>query len=215
MNIFDEHVYKYDLWYERPFGRSAFELELRCLKKLTGSFRRGLEVGVGTGRFASGLGITYGIDPSFEMLKLARERGIKVVRGEGENLPFKDDSFNLVLVAVSICFVREPIRVLEEISRVLRSEGKLLLGLVVRESPWAKFYMRKARAGHPIYREAKFYSMAEVERMLTVSGFRRERLLSTLLEEPQDKEPVKNTRIEEGFNPSAGFICMEATLKPR
>jgi len=32
MKVFDEYAEKYDEWYEKPFGRSAFRLELECLR---------------------------------------------------------------------------------------------------------------------------------------------------------------------------------------
>jgi len=37
-------------------------------------FSLSLEVGVGSGRFAQALGVSYGLDPSMELLKLARQR---------------------------------------------------------------------------------------------------------------------------------------------
>jgi hypothetical protein len=40
--------------------------------------RKGLEVGVGTGRFAQALNIPYGVEPSRAMANLARKRGIEL-----------------------------------------------------------------------------------------------------------------------------------------
>jgi ubiquinone/menaquinone biosynthesis C-methylase UbiE len=74
MEIFDQYAKSYDQWYERPFGSSAFGLEVACLKRVIGSFSLSLEVGVGSGRFAQALGVSYGLDPSMELLKLARQR---------------------------------------------------------------------------------------------------------------------------------------------
>jgi len=211
MNIFNRLAEEYDRWYEKPFGKSAYELELRCLKDLLGRFDLGLEIGVGTGRFASSLGVRVGLDPSFEMVKIAKRRGILTVQGEGENLPFKNLSFDLVLIVVSICFVRDPFKVLQESRRVLKEGGKLVLGFIPAESRWAEFYEEKAKKGHPIYREARFYSMNEVERMLRASGFEVEVIKSTLLEEPQDTRPVVKGDIIEGFDPVSGFVCIRAT----
>ncbi len=210
MSPFDRLVSRYDLWYEAPFGRSAFELELRCLSELAGGFDRGLEVGVGTGRFASAMDIRFGVDSSLEMLRVAKERGILVVQGRGESLPFRDGGFDLVLLVATLCFVDEPLRVLRESRRVLKRAGRLILGLIVRESPWAEFYMKKASSGHPIYRHAKFYSFEEVMGMLSSSGFRPLEVRSTLMERPQDLEPVKNREVREGFHREAGFTCISA-----
>jgi len=51
---------------------------------------KGLEVGVGTGRLASKLGVGVGLDPSRNMLELSRRRDIMAVQGVAEKLPFQD-----------------------------------------------------------------------------------------------------------------------------
>lgn len=211
--MFDSLAENYDLWYEKPFGRSAFQLELKCLRDVLGDFERGLEVGVGTGRFASALGVKFGVDPSLGMLRMARDRGVICVQGVGESLPFKEGSFDLVLIVVTICFVEDPVGVITECGRVLGREGRLVLGLVPGESPWAEFYRRKASRGHPVYRHARFYTFREIRSMLSEAGFELERVRSTLFEEPQDTEPVKNREVREGFFPEAGFTCLRAVLR--
>ncbi|WP_457599942.1 class I SAM-dependent methyltransferase, partial [Hydrogenivirga sp.] len=136
--------------------------------------------------------------------------GILCVQGAGEDLPFREGSFDLALIVVSICFVKDPFGVLKECRRVLTEEGKLLLGLIPRESRWAEFYMCKGEAGHPIYRHAKFHPLKEIEDMLLQAGFRIDSLKSTLLEDPQDERPIKNRETLEGFNELAGFTCIRA-----
>ncbi len=74
---FDRIAASYDQWYETTEGRAIFVAELECLRLICESFHgQWLEVGVGTGRFASNLGIARGIDPSMPMLKMAAKRGI-------------------------------------------------------------------------------------------------------------------------------------------
>ncbi len=210
MSVFNEFVHEYDLWYERPFGKAAYELELECIKKLTSIPENSLEVGVGTGRFASRLGVKYGLDPSVEMLRIAKERGILTVAGVGEEMPFKDGSFETLLIVVSMCFVQKPAKVILESHRVLKPTGKLLIGLVLSESPWAEFYRKKAEKGHPIYKHAKFYSRRELECFLHKGGFRIKSVACTLFEEPQDEKPVGNREIAEGFKDTSGFTCILA-----
>ncbi len=210
MKVFDLLSERYDLWYETPFGRSAYELECECLKRILLPFKRGLEIGVGTGRFATRLGVRFGLDPSKNMAIKAKERGVVVVLGRAETLPFRDGVFDLILIVVTLCFLENPIRALREARRVLKPEGKLVLGLITRESRWAKFYTKKAEEGHPIYREARFYSLPEVRDMLEEARFKIEKVLSTLIEEPQDRRPVKNREIKEGTDPLAGFTCIRA-----
>ena len=84
-NIFDKYYKRYDAWYDRH--KFAYLSELGALKKVIPKKGKGLEIGVGTGRFAHALGIKYGIDPSKRMLEIAKRRKIKAVLGYGEKLP--------------------------------------------------------------------------------------------------------------------------------
>jgi ubiquinone/menaquinone biosynthesis C-methylase UbiE len=105
-NLFDTFAERYDKWYDKPFGKTAFNLENECIKSLFKNLERSfLEIGAGTGRFAVSLKVEYGIDKSVRMLKFAKKRGIEVIRGEGENLPFVDASFGAVFLIVTLCFV--------------------------------------------------------------------------------------------------------------
>ncbi len=96
-----------------------------------------LEIGVGTGR-----NIKYyhpeakvaGIDFSEEMLRLAQERLVKSGRKNislklmnAEDLKFKKDSFDYVIATCVFCSVPNPIKGLNEIRRVLKPKGKLIL----------------------------------------------------------------------------------------
>jgi len=46
-------------------------------------FGRGLEAGIGSGRFAAPPGIGDGIDPSRPLIAMAKDRGIEVIQGAG------------------------------------------------------------------------------------------------------------------------------------
>jgi len=100
MKIFDIYSKEYDQWYEE--NKFAYLSELEALKKVVPKKGKGLEIGVGTGRFAQPLGVTFGIDPSKKMLEIAKKRGIKTSVGKGENLPFTDNEFDYVLIVITI-----------------------------------------------------------------------------------------------------------------
>jgi ubiquinone/menaquinone biosynthesis C-methylase UbiE len=208
MEIFDIYYRRYDEWYEKPFGKSAYELELSCLRKIIPEFNKGIEIGVGTGRFATKLNVKFGIDISFNMLKFSKERGLIVVKAKGERLPFKDNSFDFVLIVVSLCFVKDPFLVLKEAHRILTDNGKIVLGLILSDSPWAEYYKKKK--DHPIYKQAMFYSFYEVQTMLELSRFKIDKVLTTLFEEPQEEKPISSFEIKEGFHRDGGFFCIRA-----
>jgi ubiquinone/menaquinone biosynthesis C-methylase UbiE len=155
--------------------------------------RRGLEIGVGTGRFAGPLGVKFGIDPALEMLGYARARGVTAIRALAEALPFADAAFDYALVVTVICFVDNAHAMLREIARVLRPEGKLIIGLIDRESALGKDYVAH-QAENVFYREATFYSAAEVESLLKETGFSHVvwgQTLSTPLSETHEIEPMR------------------------
>jgi len=206
--LFDRLAPAYDAWFEKE-GKLIFDIEVRAFKEITPSLLKPwLEVGVGSGRFARALGIETGIDPSAEMINRARSRGITAIQGRGEDELFKEASFGAVFLIVTLCFVDSPEAVLKEAYRILKPDGKVVLGLVLKESPWGKFYERKKKQGHRFYSYATFYEGSEVMRLLEKSGFVTERIISALFQEPNNiqhmEEPI------EGYSPNAGFTIIVA-----
>lgn len=211
-NVFDVLTEKYDAWYDSEDGKPLYENELLCLKPLIENcIFPILEVGVGTGRFAQCFQRTIGIDPAFNALRLAKKRNIRVVQAVGEYLPFKDETFSCVLLIVTICFVQNPLDVLKEAKRVLRSNGSVVIGLVPKDSPWGIFYEEKKRQGHPFYSEAIFYSLTEIKKYLEDIGMKITRIRSTLLQRPEGPRRIEEPL--EGFNKIAGFVCIETKIK--
>jgi SAM-dependent methyltransferase len=94
-----------------------------------------LDIGCGSGLFlkmaeAKGACIT-GIDLSDALLKIARERNpsAKLLNQDMADLPFEDQSFDLVTGFNSFQYAEDFTRVLKEIMRVLKDDGKLVIGV--------------------------------------------------------------------------------------
>lgn len=204
--IFDRISEAYDHWYAMPEGRAIFALELECLRLICANFHgRWLEVGIGTGRFASSLGISLGLDPSLPMLRVAGNRGLTVCAGAAESLPFPEASMDGVLMALTFCFLKNPALSLKECARILRPQGRLLLGFIPASSPWGRWYARKKAELHPVYSQASFYSVSEVLAMAEHSGFVHAAWAGTLFGDPKEK-PAAELRVQSGFHPDAGFV---------
>lgn len=204
---FDEGSKEYDSWYKSPKGRVIFKSELLAVKALLPR-GQGVEVGVGTGVFASELGVGFGVDPSTKCLKIAQKRGIKVICGTGEALPFKDGSFDFMLYVVTLCFLADPKGAFKEGSRVLKPKGKIVVCFIPRDSPWGKFYLEKKAAGHRFYKHANFYTSKEVGEMLQRAGFIPEAQICTLLQRPDAVTNIEKP-LRKGCE-MAGFCCIRA-----
>jgi SAM-dependent methyltransferase len=174
---FSRHHQRYDQWFESHWA--AYASELLAVYALLPRKGRGLEIGVGTGRFAGPLGVEFGVDPVPEMLCYARTRGIEVVCAAAEALPFACGVFDYVLIVTTLCFVENPQIMLREASRVLRSRGKVVVGFIDRRSPLGSQYLAH-RAESPFYREARFYSSREVRTLLRETGFSNMTWVQTL-----------------------------------
>jgi SAM-dependent methyltransferase len=188
---FDVHHERYERWFEEH--RAAYVSELLALRAVVPWEGHGLEIGVGTGRFAAPLGVPVGLDPSEAMLTRAAARGIEVVKGTAEALPFSDGVFDHALVVTTICFVDSPAKMMAEAHRVLRPGGKVVLGLVDRRSALGGEYLEH-QSGSAFYRDAVFYSAAEVGELLQGAGFVARAWGQTLfrpLSEIEEIEPVR------------------------
>ena len=201
-SIFNRQYKRYDNWYDR--NKFAYFSELEAIKKVLPKRGKGLEVGVGTGRFASALGIGYGIDPSAKMLEIARKRGIDVRVGSGETLPFEDSVFDYVAIIITICFVENPIKVLTEAKRVLKKRGRIILGIVDRDSLLGRFYQKKRSA---FYKKAKFFGIEELTDLLKKAGFNKFLYYQTIFNFPEKMSSTENP--EKGFG-KGGFVVVGA-----
>jgi SAM-dependent methyltransferase len=205
---FDNLAQEYDAWFDNE-GRLIFSCEVRAFRRLLPFLPKPwLEIGVGSGRFAQALGIETGIDPSARLVEMAKKRGINALLGEGEQKFFDEESFGTVFLIVTLCFLDSPLDVLKEANRILMRGGKIVLGLVLGESPWGRFYQLKKAEGHRFYKYATFYRYDDVTRLVSQAGFMNERTVSTLFQSPGEVKDVEEPR--EGYFPDAGFTIIVA-----
>ncbi|MGB9768243.1 MAG: class I SAM-dependent methyltransferase [Dictyoglomus turgidum] len=205
MEIFNKYFKEYDWWYEE--NRWVYLSEVEALRKVIPKGKKGLEIGVGTGRFAKELGIEYGIDPSEKMLSIAKERGIKGFAGRGESLPFSDKEFDYVALIITLCFVENPDNVIKESKRVLKDGGKIIIGIIDKNSSLGKLYLEKKKEGHKFYKYATFFSVDEVVDLLKRHDFRDFVFYQTLFKPLEEIKEIEEPK--EGFG-EGSFVVISA-----
>jgi SAM-dependent methyltransferase len=202
-SIFDTLASSYDNWFDNE-GKLIFETELKAFQDLISFLPEPwLEIGVGSGRFAQALGIKTGIEPSISLAKMAKNLGINTIQGRGEEKIFEESSFGTVFLITTLGFFDSPLDVLKEAHRILKPGGKLALGVILKDSPWGKYYQQLKTEENPIYKQAKFFTSREVAGLTLQAGFRGESIVSTLFQRPGEvnhlEAPVAGLWAESGF----------------
>ncbi len=204
---FEQHADRYDNWYDE--NQAVFESELRAireqLQKLPANIE-GIEVGLGSGRFASELNIKEGIEPVNALRQMAIDRGIEVMEARAEMLPYSDMSFDFVLF-VTVSFLEDLSRAFGEAYRVLNDGGSILVGIIDKEKPVGQFYLER-RPNSVFYKHARFYTVDAVTKMLKETGFKDFEYTQTLFGELDDID--KPQAPEDGYD-KGGFVVIKAT----
>ena len=204
-NVFEIETERYDRWFDSH--RAVYESEVEAIRAaLPVPHGHGLEIGVGTGRFATPFGIMQGVEPAAAMRRVAETRGIHAVEGFAEALPSKDETFDFALMVTTICFVEDPERSCCEAWRVLKPGGCFVVGLVDLDSFLGREYEIQ-RDNNPFYRTARFFPVREVAELMTAAGFIDLRFWQTLFHHPDEihvVEPVMSGHGQGGFAVVAG-----------
>ncbi len=207
--VFDTHTSDYEAWYHKypEVFLSEFEAIKEQFQKLPENIK-GIEIGLGTGRFAQLLGIKEGVEPSEEMAALAAKKGIEVIQGVAENIPYKDLSFDFVLF-VTICHLSDFKEALIESYRILKPKGSIIIGFIDKNRTIGKYYEAK-RKDSIFFRNAVFYSVPLVKKMLKEAGFRNLEFNQTLFGELDEINEIQLPKT--GFG-EGSFVVVKASKK--
>ena len=172
----------YARWRASELGTITEGLERRLILELAGDVagRRVLDVGCGDGEFAIELGKrgakVVGIDASADMIAAAKARtklhnaDITFEVAEAEHLPFSAEQFDLVTAITILCFVDDAAPVFQEIARVLRPGGRLIIGELGRWSAWAAGRRLRAWLGSRLWRRGRFRTARELSHLAEGAG---------------------------------------------
>jgi SAM-dependent methyltransferase len=146
------------------------------LKDIKGSIRdpqspfRILDVGCGTGanlEMLSQFGEAEGVDVSDDALEFCRQKGLKVQKGLAEEMPFADESFDIVTALDVVEHLDDDVAGLKEMNRVMTQEGRALIFVPAFMWLWG---VQDDISNHRIR-----YTRAQIVERLRKAGFEVER----------------------------------------
>ena len=160
-----------------------------------------LDVGCGPGWFPLELAerapaaVVVGADLSRPMVATAvahaaaarRQQRVCFAQARGEVLPFADGTFDLVVSTLALHHLQEPVAALEELRRVARPAGRIIVFDIRRDvHPWLWTLFKASQVcidglalcehGEPIASIAAAYTAREVRRLALQAGWERARV---------------------------------------
>ena len=123
-----------------------------------------------------------GIDITPKMIEVAKSQSpdsVEFIVGDCENLPFKDESFDVVICSHSFHHYPSPMDFFKSVSRVLRPGGRLIIR--DKTGSWwfllycNRFKIIRNRLRHR-FGDVRFYSLNQVRRFCLKAGLSVEKL---------------------------------------
>jgi len=220
--LFNEWPEKYDEWFETPIGRliRRYEQELIFQMLNPEDGETILDAGCGTGIFVVDLIKTgahvVGLELSPIMLRRAFAKlagqAFFPVRGNMVRLPFADNSFHKTVSNTAIEFIEDAGSAVEELFRVTRPGGVIVVTTLNSLSPWADRRQMAARKGHPLFQHVVFRSPEELLNLSPVAG-----AFKTAIHFEKDADPQLAQQIEEAGkkrSPETGAFLAVRWKKP-
>jgi 2-polyprenyl-3-methyl-5-hydroxy-6-metoxy-1,4-benzoquinol methylase len=220
----------YARWRATPLGRITEDIETRAVFALAGPLagQRVLDVGTGDGTYAveaaaRGANVTaLDLDPRMLDAAQARasQRGVSVAlhRGRAESLPFAEGSFDVVLAVTVLCMLADAPRTVGELARALAPGGRLVLADLGRFSVWAALRRLRGWIGSTTWRNAHFYSRADLKRLVREAGLQVVAVRGSVFFPPSDLAARAMAPLEPMLTrlhtPGAAFLTLAAD-KPR
>jgi hydroxymethylpyrimidine/phosphomethylpyrimidine kinase len=196
ISAFEREAKDFDYWFSK--NKNVFEAELLAEKELVSNVENAVSIGVGSGLFASRLGIKKGVEPSEDMAKLAREKGIDVKIGTAENIPYEDNKFSTVLLSTVLSYCKDSLKALKESFRILKNGGQVIVSFLPREGSYSMLYDLARLQGqfdpdrapenpYPLkfIKGAKWVSIEKVKKLLHEAGFVDFEYVQTLTRHPR------------------------------
>lgn len=215
--LFDNMPDKYTAWFKTPIGKLVIDTEktmtLGLLKPTSGDMI--LDVGCGSGIFTeffidAGADV-IGLDISVPMIRDAcvrlQGKSFSSVAGTMYHLPFDDECFDKTVSITALEFVPDAQRAVDEMFRVTRPGGWVVVSTLNSLSSWAERRTKAAEDNkQSIFREAYFRSPDELRRLSSEKGLLRTAVHFSKHEDPSAAEEQEYAGIKRGVETGAYVI---------
>jgi ubiquinone/menaquinone biosynthesis C-methylase UbiE len=174
----------YARWKESCLGALTERIEEDAIFRLAGDLggKRVLDLGCGDGTYSIAAfqrdAHVTGVDISNAMLESARRRAaacgasVDWCQASAESIPYDPGTFDFVLAVTILCFIKNPLQAVQEVSRVMRPGGSFVIGELGRYSAWALSRRVRGWLGSSMWRDTHFWTLGELQRLLQQAGFR-------------------------------------------
>ena len=222
--LFDKWPERYDQWFTTPIGKVVKKVEAELIHELLNPRpeERVLDAGCGTGIFTLDFLIAgarvVGLDISRPMLRFADKKTAGYpffkVQGDTLQLPFKDNSFDKVVSITALEFIAEAKSAIDELLRVTRPGGCVVVATLNRLSPWAVRRRKKTQKGqHHILENAFFRSPDELLTCSSLKGLAKTAVHFQKDDDPEQAMKIERTGRSQGLD--SGALVAVRWEKPR
>ena len=221
--LFDKWPAKYEQWFRTPIGQLIQSIELGHIMELVdpGPKDRILDVGCGTGIFTEhyarrGAQVT-GVDLSLEMLRYGVQKPelmqMLPAVADMRRLPFADRVFSKTVSITALEFVPDARGAIQELIRVTRRGGRLVIATLNRLSPWADRRSQDAKDNpDSVFRHVYFRTPDELSSLVTIDGEIRTAIHFGKNASPQEAEIIE--RREHASASAAGAFLIGVWTLP-
>ena len=166
---YDHRAYDGSVFLQRYWQRKRHEIVVDWHRP-----GRVLDIGCGSSRILEALDGAIGIDVMLPKLRFMSRRGCRTAAGSVYSLPFPDGAFDEVIFSQVIEHIPPKPQIMEEIRRVLRPGGRLIIGTPdYARMFWVilEWFYDKLRPEAYAHEHIAHYTLGSMRRLLEENGF--------------------------------------------